>query len=76
MKKPESGVLPGSFYFNAGDKIMINKDDRSVKRSLEIVHEGINFDFCRKVTLNQLTDGYYKVKMEAFIMPKRKKDEY
>ncbi len=47
-----------------------------VKRSLEIVHEGVNFDFCRKVTLRAIGGGLYKVKMEAFITPKRKKEDY
>lgn len=55
---------------------MIHKEHKPSKRSLEIVHEGVNYDFCRRVTLFELTDGFYKVKMEAFILPKRKKDEY
>ena len=56
---------------------MIGRNDgRPIKRSLEIVHEGINFDFCRKVTLSEMPGGLYRVKMEAFIMPKRKKGEY
>ena len=54
-----------------------NSSYKHQKRFLEIVHEGVNFDFCRRVTLNELTNGFYKVKMEAFIMPKRqKKDDY
>ena len=55
---------------------MIHKNNKSPRRSLEIVHEGINFDFCRKVTLFEVSNGFYKVKMEAFILPKRKKNEY
>jgi len=51
-------------------------DCKPVKRSLEIVHEGVNFDFCRKVTLFEVAGGFYKVKMEAFIAPKKKKHEY
>lgn len=55
---------------------MINKNHKSGKRTLEIIHEGVNFDFCRRVTLNELSDGFYRVKMEAFIMPKKKKSDY
>ena len=56
---------------------MIGKDgSKPIKRSLEIVHEGVNFDFCRKVTLCEMSGGLYRVKMEAFILPKKKKDEY
>lgn len=50
---------------------MIHKDSKSAKRALEIVHEGVNFDFCRRITLSQMSDGFYKVKMEAYIMPKK-----
>ena len=53
-----------------------NCNSKPVKRSLEIVHEGVNFDFCRRVTLFEVDGGFYKVKMEAFIAPKRKKQEY
>lgn len=56
---------------------MIGKhNDKSIKRSLEIVHEGINFDFCRRVSLCEISGGFYKVKMEAYIAPKRNKDQY
>ena len=56
---------------------MIGKNSQGpIKRSLEIVHEGVNFDFCRKVTLCEVVGGFYKVKMEAFITPKKKKDDY
>lgn len=55
---------------------MIHKDYKPAKRTLEIVHEGANFDFCRRVTLNEIAHGCYKVKMETFIMPKKKKGDY
>jgi len=55
---------------------MLNKFDRPARRSLEIIHEGVNFDFCRKVTLCEASGGFYKVKMEAYISPKRKKGDY
>jgi len=55
---------------------MINNDNKPSRRTLEIIHEGANFDFCRRVTLSEMADGFYKVKMEAFILPKRKKSEY
>ncbi len=55
---------------------MLSKYDKPVRRSLEIVHEGVNFDFCRKVTLCEVPGGFYKVKMEAFISPKKGKNEY
>ncbi len=61
-----------------GVDLMASKesDIQKVKRSLEIVHEGVNFDFCRKVTLCAIGGGLYRVKMEAFITPKRKKEDY
>ncbi len=50
---------------------------KNAKKSLEIVHEGVNFDFCRRVTLYDIGDGFYKVKMEAFITPKKQnKNDY
>ncbi len=56
---------------------MIDKNEESsARRSLEIIHEGINFDFCRKVTLCEAESGLCKLKMEAFIQPKKKKHEY
>jgi len=55
---------------------MLGKPNKPSKRVLEIVHEGINFDLCRRVTLNEMSDGFCKVKMETFILPKRKKSEY
>jgi len=55
---------------------MFDKHYKTPKRSLEIVHEGINFDFCRKVSLVELPGGLYRVKMESYILPKRKKNEY
>jgi len=51
--------------------MMHNDCNRPNRRSLEIVHEGVNFDFCRKVTLSDAGNGFYKVKMEAFIVPKK-----
>ena len=54
-----------------------NFSGKQNKRSLEIVHEGANFDFCRRVTLNEIADGFYRVKMESFVLPKKKdKNEY
>ncbi len=56
---------------------MIGKNEsKPIKRSLEIIHEGINFDLCRRVTLFEVSGGLFKVKMEAFIAPKRGKDQY
>ncbi len=58
-------------------KAMIGKNEsKPIKRSLEIIHEGINFDLCRRVTLFEVSGGLFKVKMEAFITPKRRKDQY
>ena len=59
-----------------GEDTMLGKPNKPSKRVLEIVHEGINFDLCRRVTLNEMSDGFCKVKMETFILPKRKKSEY
>ena len=56
---------------------MISKENnKQGKRQLEIVHEGVNFDFCRRVTLSEMADGFYKVKVEAFILPKKGKEDY
>ncbi|MFH1753893.1 MAG: hypothetical protein ABH875_06890 [Candidatus Omnitrophota bacterium] len=58
-------------------KPMIGRyNSKLIKRSLEIIHEGINFDLCRRVTLFEISGGCYKVKMEAYIAPKRRKDQY
>ena len=55
---------------------MIGNNDKPIKRSLEIIHEGVNFDLCRRVTLFEIPGGFFKVKMEAFITPKKKRDQY
>jgi hypothetical protein len=63
-------------FLSEGNEMIGKNGERSIKRSLEIVHEGVNFDLCRRVTLCEAPGGFYRVKMEAFIAPKKKKGEY
>lgn len=56
--------------------MLYKNNEKPARKSLEIVHEGVNFDFCRRVTLFELSNGLYRVKMETYVSPKKKKDEY